>query len=384
MGLVGDGMLIFKECRGDDWGLRDVANIMLGSRAFWIQVPFTLLAALLVSVFLNIPRPHHQEYHERPRTTWQNFKRVDFSGAIVLILAVTTFLIALDRGGSISWTDTAVLATLPTSFALFLFFGYIEKAIASDPFAPLRIVFEPGLLACFLCNLFAFGSFYAVLFYIPLYFQAVASLTASQSGLRMLPAIGGSVSGSLSGGIIMQKTGKYYILTIAAYSFSIIGAILVTLTTGWFGRSYTAIEIGSAIMGFGNGIGVTSTLIGLIARSGAKDQAVSTAVSYLFRSLGSVVGISIASTLLQGALRLDLKRRLKGLVGKDEVKEIVRRVTESLEYLGELKPEIRVKVVEAYEVAVRYVSLFWPPSNHLPHPHTHLYAPFTKVMHDRT
>ena len=36
------------------------------------------------------------------------------------------------------------------------------------------------------------------------------------------------------------------------------------------------------------------------------------AVSYLFRSLGSVVGVSIGSTLMQNTLRSTLQRRLSG------------------------------------------------------------------------
>ncbi|KAF3936589.1 hypothetical protein ABW19_dt0206802 [Dactylella cylindrospora] len=322
--------------------------------AFLIQVPFTLLAALLVGAFLHMPHHHPDGHHD---TTWKKFKRVDFGGAVTLVLAVLTLLIALDRGGNVSWQDKTVLITGPISIALFIMFGIIEGRLASDPFAPPRIVFDKGLLACFLCNLFAFAAFFAVLFYIPLYFQAVADLTASQSGLRMLPAIAGSVSGSLAGGIIMQKTGKYFILTVVAYSTMVVGSIMVLLATGVIDRVYPVIGVGLCVMGFGSGIGVTTTLIGLIARSGARDQAVSTAVSYLFRSLGSVVGVSVASTLLQGALRADLKKSLKGMASKEEIKEIIKKATGSLEFLRELRPEVKAVVIAAYESAVRYPFL---------------------------
>ena len=44
------------------------------------------------------------------------------------------------------------------------------------------------------------------------------------------------------------------------------------------------------------------------------------AVSYLFRSLGSVVGLSVGSTLVQGTLRSALHRKLSG-ADVDEVCE---------------------------------------------------------------
>ncbi|KAF3918337.1 hypothetical protein ABW21_db0207188 [Orbilia brochopaga] len=324
--------------------------------AFLFQVPATLLAALLVGIFLNVPHPNPDGAVSS--STWAKFRRVDFLGAAALVTAVLTSLIALDYGGNVSWRSTIVLITAPVSATLFCAFALIESRIASDPFAPPRIVLDRGLLACFLCNLFAFAGFFGTMFYIPLYFQAVAGLSASQSGLRMVPAIAGSVTGSLGGGIIMQRTGKYYVLTVTAYSLLVAGAIPVLLFTGIVHtRTYAAVAAGLAVLGFGSGIGVTSTLIGLIARAGPKDQAVATAVSYLFRSLGSVVGVSVASTLLQGALRGRLRRELEGLVGAGEVEEIVRKVTGSLEYLGELKPEVRGVVVQAYRYAVRYPFL---------------------------
>ncbi|KAF3209792.1 hypothetical protein TWF191_011357 [Orbilia oligospora] len=271
--------------------------------AFLFQAPATILAALLVLVSLNIP---HRHPDANDRTTWEKFKRIDFAGALTLVLAVLTLLLALDRGGNVSWSDKMVLITAPISVALFIAFFLIEGFYASDPFAPPRIVFDKGLLSCYIAYFFSMGGFFAALFYLPLYFQAVLSLNASESGLRMLPAIAGSV------------------------------------------------RCGLAIAGFGSGSGATTVLVALIARSGNRDQAVSTAVSYLFRSLGSVVGVSVGGTLLQGSLRADLRKELSGVVKKEEVEEIVRRATGTLEFLQELEPKVRAVVVAAYEGAVRY------------------------------
>ena len=81
------------------------------------------------------------------------------------------------------------------------------------------------------------------------------------------------------------------------------------------------------------GTGITTSLIALISNAGTVDQAIATAgtvsickkqsfhlshiepmilVSYLFRSLGAVVGLSVASTILQGSLRHTLKQKLEG------------------------------------------------------------------------
>ena len=102
---------------------------------------------------------------------------------------------------------------------------------------------------------------------------------------------------------------------------------------------------------FGNGIGVTTTLISLIANAAPRDQAVATACSYLFRSLGSVVGMSIAATVVQQSLRNQLSKRLEN--GKD-AEQIVRRVRKSLDVIKTLEPRIAEIVRQCYGKSTGY------------------------------
>lgn len=237
---------------------------------------------------------------------------MDFLGAAVLVCAVFSLLVGLDRGGNVSFHDPIVLGSLCFSLIAFSLFVYVERYIAAEPFAPAHIVKESTIFSSCMANFFSFAGYMAVLFYIPLYYQAVASLSAGESGLRIVPAIVGGVSGSLFGGLMMQKTGKYKHLTIYAYSLFTLGSIPVFLFTGVVGTSTFVISAGLIAMGFGNGIGVTSTLIAVIAAAGSEEQAVATAVSYLFRALGMVTGVSVSSMLVQGSLRRELSRTLNG------------------------------------------------------------------------
>ena len=172
-------------------------------------------------------------------------------------------LLALDRGSNVSWKATITIVSLVLSFPLFALFVFVEMKVATEPFAPGHIIFSRSLFACYLCNFFAFGGWLAALFYIPLYFQAVDGLSATQAGLRLIPGIIFGVSGSLFGGFYMQRTGKFYWLTVIAYSCLVVGMIFITLFSGFVARSTVGIIIGMCICGFSNGIGVTSTLIGL-------------------------------------------------------------------------------------------------------------------------
>ena len=61
----------------------------------------------------------------------------------------------------------------------------------------------------------------------------------------------------------MQKTGKYYWLTVTCYTTVTLGFIPILLFTGWISRSLWGIAGGMIICGFSNGIGGTSSLVAL-------------------------------------------------------------------------------------------------------------------------
>lgn len=75
------------------------------------------------------------------------------------------------------------------------------------------------------------------------------------------------------------------------------------------------------------------------------------ACSYLFRSLGTTLGISISTATLQQMLRVGLKRKLGGA---DRAREIEERVRQSLDYIRQLDPDVAAVVRRCYAVATQW------------------------------
>lgn len=91
----------------------------------------------------------------------------------------------------------------------------------------------------------------------------------------------------------------------------------------------------------------------LITNASHEDTAVVIACSYLFRSLGSAIGISVAAAILQQILRTQLAARL----GSGDVADgIVEHVRESLDYIRDLEPDVADVVRRCYQIAC--TSLF--------------------------
>lgn len=200
-------------------------------------------------------------------------------------------------------------------------------------------------------KILGFGSWISVLYYTPLFYQAVDGDSATQSAVKLLPAVISSVSGSLFGGFVIKWTGRLYWVTVIGYVMLPTGALLIFLFSGLVTNSILMISVGLVFGGFGSGIGVTTVLIALISNAAPEDQAVTTACTYLFRQLGAVIGIALSASVIQQQLRQSLAKNLGS--GKDAAK-VEKGVRESLDYLKKLSPQMRQIVRVAYGEAMRH------------------------------
>ena len=188
--------------------------------------------------------------------------KIRFGGALIRIIGIFGLLLRLDGGSNIGWSNLITMAGL-FSTPLFVVFVLVEKYVAKHPFAPGHIILDRSLIACYLCNFFSFSGWLAAIFFIPLYWQVTYGYGASQAGFLLVPSIICGVSGSLFGGIYMKRTAKYYWITVIAYSHLTIGLSIILLFAGTIMRNLPVMVVGSCIAAFSNGIGVTTTLIGL-------------------------------------------------------------------------------------------------------------------------
>jgi hypothetical protein len=303
-----------------------------------------LISLVAVAYLLHLP--------QRDQMHWKSkLQRIDFLGAILLLCAVGATLVGLDRGSNVSWSNKVTIICLAVAFPLFLAFILVEIYVALEPFAPGHIIFEKSLIAAYICNFFSFAGWLAALFYIPLHFQAVYGLSATKASILLIPSIICGVLGSLFAGFYMQRTGRYYWLTLICYSTLVVGMLVVVTFSGTVVGWIPGVVIGTMINAFSNGNGVTSSLIAIISNAAQEDQAIATACSYLFRSMGSVVGLAVSATAVNQMLRSTLKAELTDSGDAEKIANMVRR---SLDSIKTLEPAVRDIVKECYAKSTRF------------------------------
>ncbi|KAL8688127.1 MAG: hypothetical protein Q9218_005881 [Villophora microphyllina] len=311
--------------------------------AFLIQVVLCLIALLCIFVFLHLPK-QKSEIGLR-----EQLKRIDFLGASLLILIVFGVLFGLDRGTSISWHSPIALIPLTLTIALLLAFLWTETRFASEPFTPGHVIFDKGLFACYLQNFFGYAGFTALIFYLPLFFQVVLQMTPAQAGAGLIPAAISAVVGTLLGGVILKRIGRFYWLALISSSVGAVAAVPIAFAPSLKQGSNIVIYMASVASFVPQGIVITASLIAIISNVSPADQAVATACAFLFRSLGAAVGVSLVGLVIQQVLGMRLRESLDTV----DADRIIDRIATSLDFIKELRPEVQATVRECYSEGIQ-------------------------------
>src|SRR3990170_55495 len=215
---------------------------------FFVNLPPRLGAHVVTSSVLRLP------FHRRPH-------RIDYLGAALLVAAVTCLLLAAVRGGEGSGPGSPATLTLAAAGAVPGGLVPLQERPAPEPILPLglfrdRIVWVSSAIL-FLIGATMFGS----IVFLPLFFQAVLGVTATSSGLLLLPLMLGIVATSIVSGRIISRTGRYRWWPVAGTAFTTVGVFLLsrmdTATSG------AEASIAMVVVGLGIGMGLEGLGLGV-------------------------------------------------------------------------------------------------------------------------
>uniref|UniRef100_A0A8H7TS04 Major facilitator superfamily (MFS) profile domain-containing protein n=1 Tax=Bionectria ochroleuca TaxID=29856 RepID=A0A8H7TS04_BIOOC len=305
------------------WGLGGISGASLGGAiadkigwrwCFLLQVPVSIFALFVGAIA--VKNQAGNLFEDGIKAVW---KRVDFTGALFLVLAISVQLLGLSLGGNeLPWTSPWVIALLIGSVALFSIFFFIEGRTTAIPIIPLRMLKGRLPVATQIANICAGLSAYGFLFMIPLFFQVILMESATKAGARLaLPSLATPI-GSIIAGIVMSRWGKLIPLVRTGASIICFGsALLLSLSFQDASWKYIAFIIPTNL---GVGVIYPSILFTTLASFDHADHAVSASTVYLIRSLGAVWGVSITSAIVQTTLSVRLPDALSGISDKWRVR----------------------------------------------------------------
>ncbi|KAH8824720.1 major facilitator superfamily domain-containing protein [Flagelloscypha sp. PMI_526] len=322
-------------------------NDTLGWRyAFLLQLPVLAFSVILVIWKVNIKLPGEIENQKLSL----KLKKIDFLGSFTLVGTVGSLLLAISLKSSeeLPWSHPVVYGLLITSAVSGVLFFLSEKYWAPFPVMPLRLMTKRTPLAVSLNNLVTSMAAFSMLYNIPLYFEAVRLSSAANAGLHLLPHSIAISSGSVFAGWMMRRTGKLYNLSLTSAALTVLASALVF----FWNEGTTTLHLWLDIVpqGFGMSSLITTTLIAMIAGVRKEDMAVATGITYLFRTTGQVLGVSLSGALLQSILLQKLRSRFSD-------PNLISQIRHSADFVKELNPHDRQLAVDSYADALRVIFI---------------------------
>ena len=256
------------------------------SMIFWVNVPLGVAALWMTDRALRrLPR------HERPH-------RLDFAGGALIVLATISLLLALSWGGAhYPWGSPRILALLGAAFAFSVLFA-LRLATAPEPFLPLPVLLDPVVSRGTATACFAMGTFIGLSIYVPVYFELALGLSASQSGLALIPLTGGVIVGASSAGRLMGRMRHYK----RPPTIGLLLAVAGCLALAWhpLGLPFALVLVLLAGVGIGIGTVLPVTTVAIQNAVPMHQLGVATGVMSFFRSLGGAIAVAGMGALVLG------------------------------------------------------------------------------------
>jgi len=258
------------------------------SLIFWINLPLGLAALGMTSSVLRLV-PFHPRKH-----------RLDLIGAALMMCASIALLLALSWGGRrFDWISGPIGALLLTSAILWGLFAW-RLVSTREPFLPLTVLGNPVVRCAALAGACNMGTLVGMTIFVPLYFEVVLHMSASQSGLALIPLMGTTVVFSTITGRLMTHIKHYKRMPLIGLSVATISLGPLAIWPGSMPLALVLVLLTLVGAGLGTVFPVSTVCLqNAVARS---QMGIATGAANFFRALFSALVVAVLGAIVLGGL----------------------------------------------------------------------------------
>lgn len=258
------------------------------SLIFWINVPLGLGALIMTWIVLKRV-PFHPRKH-----------KLDLTGAVLMMCGAVTLLLALTWGGRrFEWISAPIGALLIGSAVAWGLFAWRLVATA-EPFLPLTVLGNAVVRCATLAGACAMGTLVGMTIFVPLYFETVMHLSASQSGLALIPLMGATVISSTVTGRAMTHVEHYKRMPLIGMAIAILALGVLAIWPA--STSVIAVCVLLGVIGAGLGTIFPISTVGMQNAVARPLMGIATGAANFFRSLISALVVAVLGAIVLGGL----------------------------------------------------------------------------------
>jgi len=182
---------------------------------FWVAVPFTLIAMLIVHRKLEVPPAPKRK------------PKIDYLGSVLITVGVTLFMLWMtEASNEFSWDDWRLWILLVVSLIVLTIFVFWEKR-AAEPLIPFEVLNTPITRLAVITSIMLGVSQNTVSIFMGQYFQLGRGYTPTVSGLGMLPISIGALVASTVAGYLVSSSGKWKPAVVTGMALLTGGSIML-------------------------------------------------------------------------------------------------------------------------------------------------------------
>jgi DNA-binding MarR family transcriptional regulator len=224
-------------------------------------------------------------------------------------------------------------------------FVVVERR-AREPILPLQLFRTRDVWVTSVVGLIVGFALIGSVTYLPVFLQIVKGLSPTESGLRMVPLMGGTLVTSIIAGQLVSRTGKYKLFPIIGTAIVAVSLLLISRMTAE--TSTLAASLYMLLLGLGLGFVMQVLIIAVQNAVDYRELGVATSNAILFRFIGGSLGTALLGAVLATQLHANVNRLLPGTAALDLI---------SPQALAGLSASVRAAYTEAFVESLSTVFL---------------------------